>query len=154
MNASMISRKSNPQDTLLQDFVARQNLSWRQTGEETFFHPNKADKAEIDYVFFNKLGSKAVEQVRVDRNNQLNTSDHIPVKARVNVEFREKSRSETTVIQVKPKWDKCDKAAYKRTEQNLLQFDAFLPSLSKEMDILLPLAHLNSILKGYLWGNS
>ena len=99
-------------------------------------------------VFFNKLGSKAVKQVTIDRNNQLNTSDHIPVKARVNVEYREKSTSETTIIQIKPKWDKCDKAAYKMSiKRNLLEFGAFLPSLSKEMDILQPLAHLNSIPK-------
>ena len=86
------------------------------------------DKAEIDYIFYNKLGDGVVGSVAIERNTSLNTSDHVPVNAQVNVEYSEKARAETTVIQVKPKWDKCDKTAYKRSiRQNLLPFETFLP---------------------------
>ena len=56
ITASLISRKGNLQDTLLRDFVDRNALYWKQHGEETFFHPNKTDRAEIDYIFFSKTG--------------------------------------------------------------------------------------------------
>lgn len=133
---------------MLVDFVRRHDLSWRQNGKETFFHPNKADKAEIDYIFFNKLGDEVAGPVAVERSTSLNTSDHVPVNAQVNVEYSERTRTETTVIQVKPKWDKCDRTAYKTSiKQNLLTFDTFLPSLSADTDILQPLAHLIAVLK-------
>ena len=148
MNASLKARKGNLQDTLLIDFVSQHDLSWRQNGEETFFHPNKADKAEIDYIFFNKLGEELAGPVDIERSTSLNTSDHAPVNALINIEYSERSRVEATVIQVKPKWDKCDRTAYKRSiKQNLLKFDSFLPSLTSENDILQPLAHLNAVLK-------
>ena len=89
-----------------------------------------------------------VGSVAIERNTSLNTSDNVPVNAQVNVEYSEKARAETTVIQVKPKWDKCDETAYKRSiRQNLLPFETFLPFLSAEIDILQPLAHLNTVLK-------
>ena len=115
MNASLIPRKGNLHDSLLMDFVERNNLSWRQNGEETLFHPNKADKAEIDYVFFNKNGNKLVQSVAIERHTSLNKSNHLPVCAQVNAENNEKVRAETTVIPVKPKGDKCDKTLYKNT---------------------------------------
>lgn len=91
---------------MLVDFVRRHDLSWRQNGEVTFFHPNKADKAEIDYIFFNKLGDEVAGPVAVERSTSLSTSDHVPVNTQVNVEYSERTRTETTVIPVKPKWDK------------------------------------------------
>ena len=148
MNASLKARKGNLQDTLLMDFVSQHDLSWRQSGEETFFHPNKAYKAEIDYIFFNKLGEELAGPVDIERSTSLNTSDHVPVNALINIEYSERSRVEATVIQVKPKWDKCDRTAYKKSiKQNLLKFDSFLPSLTSENNILQPLAHLNAVLK-------
>ena len=152
MNASLIPRMGNLHNSLLMDFVERNTLSWRQNGEETFFfffHPNKADKAaEIDYVFFNKNGNKLVQSLTIERHTSLNTSDHLPVCAQVNAETNEKVRAETTVIQVKPKWDKCDKTLYKSLiKHNLLKFDSFLLSTSSEIDNLRPLAHFNAVLK-------
>ena len=148
MNASLKARKGNLQDTLLIDFVSQHDLFWRQNGEETFFHPNKADKAEIHYIFFNKLGEELAGPVDIERSTSLNTSDHVPVNALIKIEYSERSRVEATVIQVKPKCDKCDRTAYKRSiKQNLLKFDSFLPSLTSENDILQPLAHLNAVLK-------
>ena len=41
--------------------------------------------------------------VAMDRSTSLNTSDHVPANAQVNVEYSERSRAEATVIQVKPK---------------------------------------------------
>ena len=127
MNASLMSRKGNLQDSLLKEFVDRNALCWKQHGEETFFHPNKTDRAEIDYIFFSKNGENLVKSVAVERCTSLNTSDHVPVHTHINIETCEKSRAVATVIQLKPKWDKCDKIMYKRSiRQNLLSFDTFL----------------------------
>ena len=148
MNASLIPWKGNMHDPLLMDFVERNTLSWRQNGEETFFHPNKAEKAEIDYVLVNKSANKLVQSVAIERHTSLNISDHLPVCAQLNVETSEKVRAEATIIQLKPKWDTCDKTLYKSSiNQNLLKFDTSLLSTSSEMDILQPLAHLNAVLK-------
>ena len=148
MNASLMSRKGNLQDSLLKEFVDRNALCWKQHGEETFFHPNKTDRAEIDYIFFSKNGENLVKSVAVERCTSLNTSDHVPVHTHINIETCEKSRAVATVIQLKPKWDKCDKIMYKRSiRQNLLSFDTFLPASTAETDILQPLAHLNAVLK-------
>ena len=79
MNASLVPRRGNQQDVLLRDFVNSNSLCWRQKGEETFFHPNKGDRAEIDYLLFNIIGESLVKSVSVERNIPLNTSDHVPV---------------------------------------------------------------------------
>ena len=48
----------------------------------------------------------------------------------------------------KPKWETCDKSTYRKSvRENLLPFDAFLPSTTVEFDILQPLSHLNAVLK-------
>ena len=84
----------------------------------------------------------------VERNIPLNTSDHVPVFAQLSVEAGRKERAETTTVQLKPKWDGCDKHIYKDSiRQNLKQFESFIPSLTEEIDILQPLAHLNAVLK-------
>ena len=148
MNASLVPRRGNQQDVLLRDFVDSNSLCWRQKGEETFFHPNKEDRAEIDYVLFNIIGDSLVKSVSVERNIPLNTSDHVPVFAQLSVEVGRKERAETTTVQLKPKWDGCDKRIYKSSiRQNLKQFESFTPSLTEEIDILQPLAHLNAVLK-------
>ncbi|MEW8545673.1 MAG: endonuclease/exonuclease/phosphatase family protein [Candidatus Thiodiazotropha sp.] len=58
-NASLMGRKGNEQDQQLKAFVANNSLGHLQTGIPTFFHPNKTDSAEIDYVLFNRLGGGA-----------------------------------------------------------------------------------------------
>ena len=45
----------------------------------------------------------------IERSTFLNTSDYVPVKALVNIEYSERSRDQAPVIKVKPKWDKCDR---------------------------------------------
>ena len=47
MNASLKARKGNLQDTLLIDFVSQHDLSWRQSGEETFFLLTKLTKPRL-----------------------------------------------------------------------------------------------------------
>ena len=116
--------------------------------EEIFFHANKGDRAEIDYILFNMIGDSQVKSVSVESNIPLNTSDHVPVFAQLSVEVGRKDRVETTTVQLKPKWDGCKKHIYKSSiRRNLKQFESFLPSTTEEIDILQPLAHLNTVLK-------
>ena len=69
MNALLVPRRGNQQDVLLRDFVDSNSLCWRQNGEETFFHPNKEDRAEIDDILFNTIVDSLVkEYVRVQRS--------------------------------------------------------------------------------------
>ena len=66
MNASLQQRKGNNQDTLLKDFQTSNNLHCLQKGAGTFFHPNKSDKAEIDYILFDERSKQIVTTVAVD----------------------------------------------------------------------------------------
>ena len=53
-NASMVQRKGNGQDRMLEEFVSRYSLEYQQNGQNTFTHPNTSDQAEIDYIFYNQ----------------------------------------------------------------------------------------------------
>ena len=75
-NASLKERPGNPQDRQLVDFVRRNSLNHLQSGTSTFYHPNKTDCAEINYVFFNERGKHLVENVQIVTNSATNTSDH------------------------------------------------------------------------------
>ena len=79
MNASLCKQKGNNQDILLENFVRSNGLHCEQTGTETFFHPNKTDKAEIDYLLFNDKCKDSVRNVAVDNRPSTNTSYHTPV---------------------------------------------------------------------------
>ena len=87
--------------------------------------PNKGDRAEIDNLLLNIIGDSLVKSVSVERNIPLNTSDHVPVFAQLSVEVGRKEMVETTAVQLKPKWDGCDKHIYKSSiRQNLLVFSS------------------------------
>ena len=89
MNASLVLRRGNQQEVLLRNFVDSNSLCWMQKGEETF-HPNKGDRAEIDYILLNIIGESLVKSVSVEKNIPLNTSDHVPVFAQLSVEVGRK----------------------------------------------------------------
>ena len=48
---------------------------------QLFFHPNKVDSAEIDYVLFYGLGGDLVSSVPIETKTASNISDHVPVTA-------------------------------------------------------------------------
>ena len=147
LNASLTMRKGNQQDIQLKQFVDGFRLSLMQHGECTFFHPNKSDKAEIDYILYTGIGADVVASVDVESRNAANTSDHVPVVAVLNLETTQTGSTEQK-IKCKPKWDKCDAVVYKQSVQEYLRpFPTFRISLSSELDILYPLGHLNTVLK-------
>ncbi|MEW8544220.1 MAG: reverse transcriptase family protein, partial [Candidatus Thiodiazotropha sp.] len=147
LNASLATRKGNQQDMLLKQFVKQFDLSSKQEGECTFFHPNKNDQAEIDYILYSDRGVDVVKSVNVMSKDAENTSDHVPVVASLNIET-EQVHVSNQKIKCKPKWDKCDIAIYKQTvRENLHPFSTFQLKSNSEIDILQPLGHLNSVLK-------
>ncbi|MEW8546334.1 MAG: reverse transcriptase family protein, partial [Candidatus Thiodiazotropha sp.] len=147
MNASLCKRKGNNQDILLENFVKSNGLCCEQSGTETFFHPNKTDKAEIDYIFFNDRYKDLVKDVSVANWPSSNTSDHIPVIGSLLVPIK-RTTNQKMKVTCKPKWEKCDKLVYRNTvREHLLPFDTFLPTVTSEVDILQPLSHLNAVLK-------
>ena len=147
-NASLAVNRTNIQDRQLKSMVTNNSLVCTQTGISTFYHPNKTDNGEIDYILFNETGHQFVRRAAiVGTECQLNTSDHVPVIAELQlpVSYQDKGN---TVIKCKPKWDKCDKQEYKNyVSQSLRPFDSFHISNSSELDILYPIGHLNAVLK-------
>ena len=87
-------RKGNGQDLQLSSFVRNNDLLHAQSGQHTFAHPNKTDRAEIDYIFFNAAGEEIMDSVAVEPCTALNTSDHVPVYAVLKVKKREKTPSD------------------------------------------------------------
>ena len=149
MYASLQQRKENNQDTLLKDFQTSVNLHCLQKGAETFFHPNKTDKAEIDDVLFDKHSKQIVTTVTVDSKTSLNTSDHRPIFGTLSLKLTPKTGDKQAArIMCKPKSDRCDKDNYRKfIRENLLPFDSFQLSTNSSIDILEPLSHLNAVLK-------
>ena len=147
MNASLRRINGNNQDVILENFVKSNGLSCEQTGSETFFHPNKTDRAEIDYILLNDKSKSIVRNVAVDNGQTLNTSDHVPVIGTFKIHTK-KTVNQTTKVMCKPKWDRCDRSVYRDVvRDNLLPFDAFLPTGNEEFDILRPLSPLTAVLK-------
>ena len=72
-------RKGKQQDIQLRQFADLFGLSSGQHGECTFFHPNKSDQAEIDYILYTGFGADVVALVEVESRNAGNTSDHVLV---------------------------------------------------------------------------
>ena len=147
-NGSLVQRKGNSQDLQLRMFVDSNALLNQQNGQCTFFHPNKTDKAEIDYILYNQQAEKMVKYVAVESDGALNTSDHVPVYAVLNLEVQQKNVDGNRMIPCKPKWEKCNRQEYTIFVEENLQSHLYLhPSKSTEQDILYPLAHLNTILR-------
>ena len=148
LNASLVQRKGNIQDLQLRAFVDSNSLKNQQCGIHTFSHPNKSDKAEIDYVFYNRAAEMLVKCVAVESDETLNTSDHVPVFAFLNLDAKQKVVDGNRTIQCKPRWEKCDRQVYECfVEENLKTKLLLHPGTSVEQDILYPLAHLNTILR-------
>ena len=146
-NASLAASRDSIQDRQLKAMVASNSLVYMQSGLSTFFHPNKTDNAEIDYILCNNMGQQFFSSVKVETECNLNTSDHIPVTAVLNLPVLQQDAGKT-VIRCKPKWDKCDKQEYRNfISSSLKPFDSFFVSNSTEMDILYPLGHLSAVLK-------
>ena len=147
-NASLAVNRTNIQDRQLKSMVTNNSLVCTQTGISTFYHPNKTDNGEIDNILFNETGHQFVRrEAIVGTECQLNTSDHVPVIAELQLPVSCQDKG-NTVIKCKPKWDKCDKQEYKNyVSQSLRPFDSFHISNSSELDILYPIGHLNAVLK-------
>ena len=113
MNASLCLRSGNNQDILLKDFLTSNNMFCVQDGAETFFHPNKTDKAEIDYIFSNEHGRQILRTVAVKSSFSLNMSDHLPVVGTLSLPatLRDEKKHKTRIM-CKPRWDQCDRASY------------------------------------------
>ena len=123
LNASLCQRKNNMQDTLLRNFVHSNDLHSEQTGAETFFYPNKTDKAEIDYILLNTHSKQLVKTVKVDSSSALNTPDHVQVIGTYSIHKKEKG-NQTITVMCKPKWNQCNKAIYRDTvRETLLPFE-------------------------------
>ena len=88
------------------------SLKNQQCGIRTFSHPNKSDKAEIDNVFYNRAAEELVKCVAVESDKALNTSDHVPVFAILNLEAKQQVVDGKRTIKCKPRWGKCDRQVY------------------------------------------
>ena len=136
INVSLRQGKGNNQDALLKEFVDSNNLTCKQENADTFFHPNKSNRAEIDYILSCPDGSRILIDAGVVSNTSTNTSDHIPVLGTLSVSVRDTQKHSAKIV-CKPKWDICDNNMYQYSVQrHLLPFDTFLPTLASSVDIL------------------
>ena len=102
------------------------NLICKQESNDTFFHPNKSDRAEIDYIISSPSGSRILIRFisGVASNNSINTSDHIPVLGTQGL--CQRCTETFSKMVCKPKWDRCDGNIYQYSVQgHLLPFDTF-----------------------------
>ena len=146
-NASLSEHRGNAQDVLLRTAVNNNSLEYQQNGTSTFFHQNKTDNVEIDYILFNKMRRKFVKTVTLEKDAALNTSDHVPVIMQLELPVCS-VQCENIMTKRKPNWDRCDKQNYQIfIENSLRSFDSFHIGNSSELDILYPLGHLNAVFK-------
>ena len=66
LNASLVQQKGKIQDLQLTAFVDSNSLNNQQCEKPKFSHPNKSDKEEIDYVFYNRVAEEFVKCVAVE----------------------------------------------------------------------------------------
>ena len=86
-----------------------------------------------------------MRSVHVETKTATNTSDHVPVMARLTAAC---TQTDSYFLKCKPQWDKCDKQTYMDCICEWLRpFDSFHISNSEELDILYPLSYLNAVLK-------
>ena len=140
-NACLSGQRGNAQDVLLQATVASNSLEHQQKGVSTFFHPNKTNNAEIDYILFNKIGQRFVKSVCVEKSVALNTSDQVPVVMQMELTVGY-GKNENVIMKCKPNWDKCDKQNYQLfIKKNITPFDSFYFGNSSDLDILYPMQY-------------
>ena len=108
-------------------------MFYELTGNDTFFHPNKFDKAEIDHILLNTQSKLAVRKISVDTRTSLNTSDHvllvvgtfdIQIKGKVRQNIKKGKRkiqgvpqSQTAALPRPQEEEETDKSKQAQTEQ-------------------------------------
>ena len=143
MNASMMERCGNERDKLLEHFVYKNSLNHRQSGTFTYIHTDASCSSEIDYIFCSNNGVELISDVNV-LSDDINTSDHLPVVANLNVE-KSLRVEEQKLIDVKPKWDKCNRQRYKGSiDRNL---GPFPDDIKTEFEFVCAIGHMTSVLK-------
>ena len=103
MNASMMDRCGNERDKLLEQFINENFLFHRQFGKNTYIHSDNLCSSEIDYIFCSNNGSNTMSEVNV-LSDCLNTSDHLPVVAKLEV-VKPLCVEEQKTIDIRPKWE-------------------------------------------------
>ena len=143
MNASMMERCGNERDKLLEHFVYENSLNHRQSGTFPYIHTDASCSSEIDYIFCSNNGVELISDVNV-LSDDINTSDHLPVVTKLNVE-KSLRVEEQKLIDVKPKWDKCNRQRYKGSIARNL--GPFPDDIKTEFEFVCALGHMTSVLK-------
>ena len=113
MNSSMIDRRGNERDKLLEHFISENNLLHGQSGVNKYIHSDTSCSSAIDFIFYSKNGSKFFPGVNV-LSDHLSVSDHLPVVANVKIE-KTTLNEECKLIDIKQKWDNCNSVKYEDT---------------------------------------
>ena len=143
MNASMMDRCGNERDKLLEQFINENFLFHRQFGKNTYIHSDNLCSSEIDYIFCSNNGGNMMFEVNV-LSDCLNTSDHLPVVAKLEV-VKPLCVDQQKTIDIRPKWDKCNHQIYKGSINRLL--GSFPEDIKSEFEFMCALGHMTSVLK-------
>ena len=112
LNASLSRNPPNDRDNLLKSFVQSMGLTSQQNGTPTFFHENKEQSAELDYILKNPLACSVSSIVHIEDDQSNNVSDQLAVSTTLNISSSRKTKP--TLSYPKPNWDRCNTEKFQR----------------------------------------
>ena len=93
LNASLSRNPSKERDISLTNFVVKHYLINRQKGTATFYHENREQSAELDYILKNSLVRSISGDVFVKKDQVNNVSGHLAVSTTINISIRNRQKS-------------------------------------------------------------
>lgn len=108
LNGTLIPSRNNNHDKLLKNFCSQHQLKHtvRNAHKPTFYHHNGNSTSQIDYILENIRGNNLLDSTIMDQN-PLNSSAHVPVKAKTNLIVKGKTKINSTTSKKKTilKWE-------------------------------------------------
>ena len=139
MNGSLSIERNNSHDAKLKSFMKLNefHLHTDVRNQSTFYHHDGKSKSQIDYIIAN---DDVIESITFFDQDHLNSSTHIPVKAKLSSKMATmKTKTRTSCTAYKLLWDKTDRQEYENTfncilTQNMDKSEEY--TIDKKLDYL------------------
>ena len=88
MNASLHSAQPDERDKLFKQFCELSNIHLPHTYPvgKTYIHENGKKSSQIDYILSSEQFKHHIDSITISKDDQINTSDHSAVKAKIHVD--------------------------------------------------------------------
>ncbi|CAC5422703.1 unnamed protein product [Mytilus coruscus] len=117
LNGTLMQSRNNNHDKLLKNFCSQPQLTYtvRNAHKPTFYRHNGNSTSQIDYILENFRGSNLLDSTIMDQN-PLNSSAHVPVKAKTNLIIKGKTKMISTTSKKKTilKWEETNIENYQQ----------------------------------------